>query len=597
MNFSLEILDKKEMSIEEKKELLKNSLLNNINTISITKEYLEFVKFKSEKSLNIAQLNIYKLLNEVRNDLDSIIKEKFINVYIEKNSTKIEIDKFWLKKAIHYIFLNVMNYRENGSVNMYIETTFSGVYISVSSIAKGAKRKKLKSMFRLFEEIDEKSKDFGVELGLAKYIIDSFNGSIIKVQSNATLGSDFIIYLPKKTQKTTIKKIAFSVFGASLLSFLVLSYYPIYTQKYTKAESSGYEIYNFEDGSIAKFKKNSDYEISSYKNLYNTKYSIQSSIKRGEIYINTIKSKVSIKVGDRKFKNFGTNFAILKNDNKTKLAVFDGIVKSDKMMFNKGNGAIFTKQHFKQVKLLPAVRDIKFDKSYLSFKSNSNAVQYHIIISSNNKFSDVVDSFYTLNNRDIKLNLKYDTQYFLKIFEFDKNGLPSNPKIVQYINLSHYNKALELIKNNYFKEAMLELKSSILTINNYSSLPYFEIAKLYFSEKKYYESIKYISKAIKIEEKLDYYLLLFDCYYEIDKIIDIKNKIDYILNKYPKHLDVLYFKSILLYKNGDYKKSQKYLFKILQLKPHYKNANHLMGEILEKQGKEKLAIYYRNLEN
>jgi two-component sensor histidine kinase len=594
VKFGIEMLDKYEMSNEEKKDLVKNSLQTIASTISIVEEYLDFVKFQFDNNLKISEVNIDNLLNNIKNELEYYAKEKLVNVYIKKSTIKIHINKFWLKRAIHNIVFNAIKYNNNGgSVNIYVETTLRGVYISISDTGKGIKKEKLKNIFKLFERVDEKSRGFGVGLALSKSVIDSFGG-YIKVHSNESIGSEFILYIPKEPKKTTIKKVAFSMASVSAVLFFVISYFPIYSQTYNKISNTEYEIYSFEDGSVAKFKKDSDYEISSYKNLYNTKYSLHSSINYGEMSLKAVKSKAYIEVEDIEFNNLGTDFAIFKDEN-TKLAVFEGAVKSGELVSNKGDGAIFTKDGYKQFKLLPAVENIKFHNSYLSFKNNPDSVKYQIIISSNENFSNIVDSFYTTKNH-IKLNLKYDTQYFIKIFSFDKNYLPSNPKVLKYINLVHYNKAINLIKNNDLNEAFLELKSSISTIKNQSSLPYFEISKLYFYKKEYNESIKYILKAIEVEKKLDYYLLLFNNYYKIDKINDIENKINYVFNKNSKNIDMLYFKSLLLYKNKNYKKASEYLFKVLQSKPYYKGANNLMGEILEKQGNKKLSIYYKNLE-
>jgi hypothetical protein len=586
----IEMLDKYEISENEKINLINDSLKKIDFVLSRVNDYLEFIKISSSNKLKISKINLNNLLNNVNSELENYAKEKFINIYLKKSNLDIYLDEFWLKKSIYGILFDAIEY-SNGSVNIYTEATFSGVYISISNTGK-VTTEKLKDKFKYFESIDVNSKYFCIELALSKFIIDFFGGDV-KVESNESLGSEFVIYIPKRPKNIVIKKIILFTSILSIVLFFVISYFPIYPQKYDKISNGGYEIYSFEDGSIVKFPQNSSYKIFSYKNLYNTKYTLYFILNYGEMFLKNVKSNADIKVGSIKLKSLKTYFGIFKDKN-TRFAIFNGSVKSSKFIFNKGEGVI-VKKHFQRFKLLPAVKDVKFYNSYLSFKYNPNATKYQIIISHNKDFSSIIENFYTTKNH-IKLNLRYDTIYFIKIFSFDKNNLPSIPKVVKYINLSHYHHAINLIKNNDLNEAFLELKSSVLTIKNYSSLPYFEIAKLFYLKKEYNKSIKYVSKALKIEPKLNYYLLLFKNYNKINKIKDVESKINYLFKKNPNNLDIMYYESIILYKNKHYKKASKILFRVLQINPYYKGANKLMGEILEKQGYKKMSIYYKNLE-
>jgi len=572
----ISILDRKDIGNEEKKEILKTSLENISFNLSILKEYLDLDIKEFEK------VDIDKVFDTIKIKLSTFAKEKRVNVYIKKSGVSFYTDRVSFKSAIYNIAFEILKNHSNlGNLNIYALDTFGGVYISISDKAKAST--KLKELFEVFEKVDTKAKNFTIELALSNLIIEKLGGEM-RVKSNKSIGNDFIIYLPKKPKKSIVKKLALFAFLGGVGAFLWISNFPIYPQSFEKVSNGEYEIYKFEDGSIVKFRKKSNYKLSSHKNLYNTKYTLKTSIKNGQMFLKN-RHKAYIEIDSKKFEDEKGEIGVFDN----KIAVFDGEVKSENLLIKKGEGVVVGDK-LKEFKLL----NIEVKSGNFIILKNPEVVKYEIIVSSNSNFTDVVESFYTTQNR-IELNLKKDTLYFVKIFGFDKNGTPSMPKVVKYLNLSHYKKALKLLKDSK-EEALLELKSSISTIKDYSPLPYFEIAKLYFHKKEYKKSIKYLSKALQLEKNLDYYLLLFDSYNKIGKILDIKDKVNYLFDKHSENMDLLYFKALVLYYKKEYKKASVYLFRLLQLNPHYKGANKLMGEILQKEGNKKLSTYYKNLE-
>jgi len=593
IRFGVTILDKYEMSPEERKVFIQD-LLNNIDeTISILEEYINFIKFQFIQKLKYENISLYKLLEEIKNEVMPLAHEKGVNIYIKKSDVIIYSNKFWLKRAIYNIVFNAIKYnKKSGSVNIQIEKSIRGVYLSIRDTGIGIDRKKLKTIFKFFEQIDEESKGFGIGLALSKSVIESFGGKIA-VKSNENIGSDFVLFIPTKPKDVTIKRIAVGLVPASVIFFLVISYFPIYTQNYQVVKSGGFISYKLEDGSVLKFDANSKYELNLNKNLYNTKFIIDAKLIKGSVTLKAIQEKATIAVADKKFNNLGTDFEIAKQED-VKVAVFSGKVKGDNTIVNKKEGLLLSKHGAKKVILLDALKGLKVVDNVLTFVNNPKAVKYKIIISKTEDFSDIYKSFYTLKNR-VKLNMDDDSIYYVKVFAYDKNLFPSMPATTKFVNLTHYTKALKLEKQYQYSEAMFELQRSIATIKNYSSLPYYEIARLYYKQHKYKKSIFYIKKAMEIEKRLKYTKLLVDNYIALEQYNDIEKEISEILKSYPNDVKLLYYKALILKNKGKYKEAQKILFKLLQIDPSYKKGNLLMSEVMYKLNKKDLAKYYKEM--
>jgi len=590
IKFSIQILDKYDMSVQEKKENIQNIVTTIDNTTTILEEYMEFIKFQFTKKLQYKEIHLDDLLNEIKKELSAIAYEKAVNIYIQKNNVSIVSNEFWLKRAIYNIIQNAIKYNKHGgSVNIKIEKDLFGIYLSISDTGVGINQKSLSSIFKMFHQIDDTKNGVGIGLALSKSIMNTFGGQI-NVKSNENIGTEFILYIPKKPKEVTIKKIALGLIPASITLFLAISYFPIYSQNYTKSLQGGYVIYTLEDGSVLKYTENSTYKLNAHKNLYNTKFTLSSVLNKGDMSLKAIKNKASIMVNDREFNNLGTDFEVIK-DNYVKVAVFEGKIKSYNLMLNQGEGGIISDE-VKVVGLLKPPR-CEVKNSYLSIIKTSKIKKYKIVISKNKAFSNIEESFFTINNQ-IKLDLKSDTLYFIKVFAYDKYGLPSLPMIKEYVNLSHYKTAMKLLHSN-LNEAILELESSISTIKNNSSLPYYQLSNILYKQKNYIKSLELIKKALKIKKDKKYYYLLLDNYLKLNKNEEIEKTLNKILSSYPNDIKLLFFKANILFYKSQYKEASKILFKILQQKPNLKEANILMSKVLNKLNKKDEAKYYERL--
>ena len=590
IRFGLEMFDKYDMSQEEKKSFIKDTLVTINNSIHILDEYMNFVKFQFRPKLKYENIDIYELLVEIKKELKPLLNEKYINIYIQNNNITFLTNKHWLKKALYNIILNSIKYNKTGgSISIRIEDSIFGIYLSINDTGIGTKTKDLSTTFKSFYPIDDTKTELGIGLALSKSVIESFGGKI-HVRSNETIGTDFILYIPKQPKAVKLKKLAIAAIPTFILLFFTISYFPIYSQNYTKRESVKYIIYTLEDGSVLTYDKQSKYTFNAYKNLYNTKFSIYTKLLKGDMSLHAIKNKATIKVDDKSFYNLGTDFEIIK-DNKTKVAVFEGKVKNEDVLLNAGEGSIFG-ERIKVVSLLPAPKYLKFNNDVLEFQKNKEEEKYKIIVALNKDFSEIKTTVFSVNNK-IKLSFDDDTLYYIKVFGYDKYGLPSMPAVTTYISLNHYKKALQLEKFD-LPQAMIELKNSISTIQNYSSLPYYELAKIYYKQQKYTKAINYIQQALKIDDKKEYYYVLFGSYFKLNQLNKLK-KVDDLLKKYPKDSKFIFYKAVCLYADNKNKEASALLFNILQKNPNFKEGNALLSKVLMKLNKIQEAKYYERL--
>ena len=481
---------------KEERDVFINKILKEINDSNeIVEDYISYTNFATKK-IKFKKIKLYDILKNIKNELLEIAQSKNVDIYLNNFDETIINNDFWLKKALHHIILkSILFEKDGGSVNIKIHHTIFGVYILIGDVP--IKEEDLKYYFKQFYQIDKNHKEFDVSLALSKVIIESFGGEI-HIKSKLSVGSDFIVYLPYTPKSIQRKKILLSSIPVSIILFLAISYFPIYSQNYEKFQSDAYVSYLLEDGSIIRISKNSKYELKLNKNLYNTKYTLYFKLKKGNVNLDTKNMENEIIVSKNNIHSFQSKFQIAKNEN-IKIAVFNGKIKADNDVLNTKEGMIIKNNKKKIEKLLDKVKNLKVTNNFLTFTPNKKAIKYKIIISNDKNFANIEDSFFTTLNQ-IKLDTKYDKLYYIKVFAYSKDSLPSLPAVTTFLNLKHYYKAIKLLKQNYINEAKLELINSCETIQNYSDLPYYKLAKLYFKEYKFNKSLKLAKKAVKINQ-------------------------------------------------------------------------------------------------
>ena len=578
-----------EMTKSEKEEFLNNILKEIDSSQEVVDDYISYTNFENKK-IKYKKTNLHSLLVEVKEKLFPFAKSKNVDIYLNNFNESILTNDFWLKKAInHIIYKSVFFEKEGGTVNIKTKNSIFGIYILIGDVS--IKEEDLVYYFKQFYPIDKNHKGFDVSLALSKVIIESFGGEI-RIKSKFSIGSDFIVYLPYTPKTIQKKRLFLSSIPISFILFLIISNFPIYSQNYKEFQNGEYISYVLEDGSIIKVTKNSKYELKLNKNLYNTKYTMFFKLKKGSVNLDTKDIENEILVSKNIIHSIKSDFEIEKNEN-VKIAVFNGKIKADNDILNSQEGMIINNNLKKITKLLDKVKNLKVTNHILTFIPNPKAIKYKIVISNNKEFSNIEDSFYTTRNK-IMLDTKYDKLYFIKVFAYSKDGLPSIPAVTKFLNLKHYYNALKFLKKNYINEAKLELINSCETIQNYSDLPYYELAEIYFQETNFKKSLKLAQKALNINKSLKNYLLVIKNLMKLNENKELKPYLSKIIHKYPDNIEINYYYSLVLFNEKKYKKAENLLFKILQINPNYKEANILLSRVFYRLKNYKLAKYYEN---
>ena len=546
---------------------LLEKIQNNLDeSIDLIQDYFQLEQYKNSKFLKDSPLDLKALVNEILEELNIDIKRK--NIELQKNFPDndiiIKTNKEWLKKALFNIIQNAIKYnKENGLLTVGIETAKYGYLLIVKDTGIGIKAE---DRAKVFDKYYTKDKTYGTGIGLSfsKLVIENLGGKI-HFESQENKGTLFFIYLPKISKKIKLKVLATSLAVMMVMSAFVLDYFYCMIPQNLKIETfHNMKIIKFENGAVAKVNKNDKIQIIAYKNLFNTRTRNEIKLQHSDMQLATNGNKIKIITPNTTFTNLGTNFETVVNE-KTAVSVFQGKIKSKKIVVNADEGLIVSDTAKKTV--LPIkVSNIKISNNpLLKIKWNSKYEHFKILISHNKKFNELPIYQYNVNKIEIKPKLP-DGEWFISI-KAVYDDLYSPPVIRKFISLNNYYTALSCYHKNNLTKALMYIKKSISTINGKSYKPYLLYAKILFKMKKYNKALIYINQAETINST------------EEGKFL--KAKIFYIQKKYKKLIKILKnpitirekFLILKAYYNlGQYKKVKKYLYQILEKDPQNKEA-------------------------
>ncbi|MFW5761905.1 MAG: two-component regulator propeller domain-containing protein, partial [Cyclobacteriaceae bacterium] len=169
-----------------------NRMLNKlINVHEIDKE-----------SVVYSEIDLGKLLNEAKNNLDIILKENPVDLNISTNfkkNQKIVSDEKLLKLVITNLLENAVIFRRNHEVNVDIQVFNEDdkLYLKVEDDGLGINQKYFERIFDMFFRGSEKSKGNGLGLYIVKKIMKKLDGEI-SVNSQENKFTFFEIKLPHK---------------------------------------------------------------------------------------------------------------------------------------------------------------------------------------------------------------------------------------------------------------------------------------------------------------------------------------------------------------------------------------------------------------
>ena len=144
------------------------------------------------------QESLEKIINRVVQLLESGLKEKSIQVSIQRESDKNQFmtDEVAMIQVLMNIILNAVDAVEkNGKINIDFGKHEKGCFIRISDDGPGIDEDMVKQVFQSF--VTFKENGTGLGLSISKRIVESLGGKIVIGESSLG-GAAFTIYLPEK---------------------------------------------------------------------------------------------------------------------------------------------------------------------------------------------------------------------------------------------------------------------------------------------------------------------------------------------------------------------------------------------------------------
>ena len=190
-----------------KDEETKTDLINRIESEAkrmnnLVMDMLVLSEYETQKQETQKQLiNPKKVIDEVVNNLDVLVKEKGIEIHIESEEANIFIGFEEIYQIFKNLLENAIKYGKNqGNVWVKTYTENSDFIISVKDDGIGIPKNDINRVFERFYRVDKaRSKSTGgtgLGLSIVKHIILNYNGHI-ELSSEEDMGTEVLIFIPK----------------------------------------------------------------------------------------------------------------------------------------------------------------------------------------------------------------------------------------------------------------------------------------------------------------------------------------------------------------------------------------------------------------
>lgn len=206
------MMKNKDLSLNEKQ--VKNlNIINNCGNdlLFLINDILDISKLEAgEVELDMTQVNLPKLMNEIKDMIEPQALEKEINFIFKCDDEIGDIysDPNRIKQIVKNLLSNALKFVKKGKVSFIIENKEDTFTIFVKDDGIGIEKNKLDHIFDRFKQADgsttRKYGGTGLGLAISKELLDLLNGDIT-VTSTVNVGSTFIVSLPKNKEKINQK--------------------------------------------------------------------------------------------------------------------------------------------------------------------------------------------------------------------------------------------------------------------------------------------------------------------------------------------------------------------------------------------------------
>jgi len=175
-------------------------MLNMVSTLLSTYRYDEGIK-----NINCEEFDLIHLVNECKNELSCLAREKEQIILMKNNGNSIiYADKLEIKRVIINLISNAISHSfEKTEIEIYIQNEDKKVVFLVNSFGNTISHEKLEKLFDKYVSTSKKNGQSGLGLYLTKQIVNIHNGEII-AQSDELNGNTFGFEIP--LNKVAIEK-------------------------------------------------------------------------------------------------------------------------------------------------------------------------------------------------------------------------------------------------------------------------------------------------------------------------------------------------------------------------------------------------------
>ena len=143
-------------------------------------------------------------------DLEMKKKQQIAECFVTSNVPLVYADKNGIERVVLNILTNAIKYTpEKGTIKVYVGFVYNDAYIKIIDTGIGIPKEDLDKIFERFYRVDKaRTREMGgtgLGLSIAKEILDQ-NGGMIDIKSESGKGTEVVIRIPTKQQKSIKEK-------------------------------------------------------------------------------------------------------------------------------------------------------------------------------------------------------------------------------------------------------------------------------------------------------------------------------------------------------------------------------------------------------
>lgn len=162
-----------------------------------TREVMDFSRLEmGSVKVNLSCFSVYSLVSDAVNEIKPRGKNNF-KVFCSSVITAIHSDKYKVYRMLINLLDNANKYTENGTIVINVKVMNGRLFILVKDNGIGFNIRKLKTLYKAFNQGAEKETRQGLGLGLTiiKNYVDLLKGRM-RVRSTEGVGTTFFLYIP-----------------------------------------------------------------------------------------------------------------------------------------------------------------------------------------------------------------------------------------------------------------------------------------------------------------------------------------------------------------------------------------------------------------